>query len=430
MTGWAPWRTRGGGAVLRFERLLAHPPEKVFRAISVPDELRHWFPATVERRAASAAHRSASRSTTATRTRRAARSSRSTRRGSCASLGRRRAGLGDRARGRGLPARVHARARARRHVRRAAGHRAQRGRLGRVPRLARGPARRRAASPQPAWFPLFEGYAERFGLGEARVTAAGVALRARRRPDSRRRSGRCSTGGARRVLGEPAPRRFAPTPPGRGRSVAPRRALAYAAAARATVRWSLEPRMPGTLVVAERPRPRDERPRARGVARAPGLLVADARRVERCWPRGAGRGARGPLRARSHRRVGRSLLRRRAGDPVVAHRARRPRRRRLEALAEDAVGDLEHGVGDPVAVLGGRARPAPSRRRARSSRPAGRPRAATPRARRPRRARAGRPRAAARRTSGGRSCSRSARSRRRAACRRGRRARAAGAGRA
>jgi uncharacterized protein YndB with AHSA1/START domain len=34
--------------VLRFERRLAHPPEKVFRAISEPAELAHWFPATVE----------------------------------------------------------------------------------------------------------------------------------------------------------------------------------------------------------------------------------------------------------------------------------------------------------------------------------------------------------------------------------------------
>ena len=105
-------------------------------------------------------------------------------------------------------------------------------------------------------------------------------------------------------------------------------------------------------------------------------------------------------------------LGRRAGDPVVAHRARRVGRRRLEALALDPVGDLEHGVGDPVAVVLGRARPAPSRRRARSSRPGGRPRAATTRARRPRTARAARPRAAAPRSSGGRSCSRSARSRR------------------
>ena len=126
----------------------------------------------------------------------------------------------------------------------------------------------------------------------------------------------------------------------------------------------------------------------------------------------------------------RSALGRRAGDPVVAHRARRPGRRRLEALGLDALGDLEHGLRDPVAVLVGALDRAPSRRRARSSRTAGRPRAARPRARRRRRARAGRPRAAAPRSSGGRSCSRSARSRRRAAGRRGRRGRAAGAGRA
>jgi uncharacterized protein YndB with AHSA1/START domain len=46
-----PWGTLemiGDSAVLRFERRLAHPPEKVFRAISDPDELAHWFPATVE----------------------------------------------------------------------------------------------------------------------------------------------------------------------------------------------------------------------------------------------------------------------------------------------------------------------------------------------------------------------------------------------
>src|SRR5215217_348875 len=47
-TGWATLDTIGGKAVLRFERRLAHPPEKVFRAISEPAELEHWFPATVE----------------------------------------------------------------------------------------------------------------------------------------------------------------------------------------------------------------------------------------------------------------------------------------------------------------------------------------------------------------------------------------------
>jgi uncharacterized protein YndB with AHSA1/START domain len=40
--------TIGGRPVLRFERRLEHPPEKVWRAITDPAELAHWFPATVE----------------------------------------------------------------------------------------------------------------------------------------------------------------------------------------------------------------------------------------------------------------------------------------------------------------------------------------------------------------------------------------------
>lgn len=36
-----------GRPVLRFERRLAHPPEKVWRAITDPAELIHWFPAEV-----------------------------------------------------------------------------------------------------------------------------------------------------------------------------------------------------------------------------------------------------------------------------------------------------------------------------------------------------------------------------------------------
>lgn len=41
-------RTINGEPVLRFERRLRHPPAKVWRAISDPAELAHWFPATVE----------------------------------------------------------------------------------------------------------------------------------------------------------------------------------------------------------------------------------------------------------------------------------------------------------------------------------------------------------------------------------------------
>jgi uncharacterized protein YndB with AHSA1/START domain len=38
----------GGKAAVRFERRLAHPPERVWRAITDPEELASWFPDTVE----------------------------------------------------------------------------------------------------------------------------------------------------------------------------------------------------------------------------------------------------------------------------------------------------------------------------------------------------------------------------------------------
>jgi uncharacterized protein YndB with AHSA1/START domain len=34
--------------VLRFERRLAHPPEKVWRALTEPEQLRKWFPTDIE----------------------------------------------------------------------------------------------------------------------------------------------------------------------------------------------------------------------------------------------------------------------------------------------------------------------------------------------------------------------------------------------
>ena len=46
---WASLDTgTGRRPVLRFERRLAHPPEKVWRAITEPEELAHWFPARVD----------------------------------------------------------------------------------------------------------------------------------------------------------------------------------------------------------------------------------------------------------------------------------------------------------------------------------------------------------------------------------------------
>jgi uncharacterized protein YndB with AHSA1/START domain len=40
--------TSDGRSVLRFERVLPHPPEKVWRAITESDELSGWFPARME----------------------------------------------------------------------------------------------------------------------------------------------------------------------------------------------------------------------------------------------------------------------------------------------------------------------------------------------------------------------------------------------
>ncbi|NKQ58277.1 SRPBCC family protein [Amycolatopsis sp. K13G38] len=40
--------TVGGAPVLRFERRFAHPVKKVWRAVSEPAELKHWFPAMLE----------------------------------------------------------------------------------------------------------------------------------------------------------------------------------------------------------------------------------------------------------------------------------------------------------------------------------------------------------------------------------------------
>jgi uncharacterized protein YndB with AHSA1/START domain len=37
-----------GTSVIRFERDLAHPPEVVFAALTLPEDLRAWFPCSVE----------------------------------------------------------------------------------------------------------------------------------------------------------------------------------------------------------------------------------------------------------------------------------------------------------------------------------------------------------------------------------------------
>ena len=48
MSDEATLNTVNGLPTLRFERRLAHPPEKVWRAVSDPAEMAHWFPAAVE----------------------------------------------------------------------------------------------------------------------------------------------------------------------------------------------------------------------------------------------------------------------------------------------------------------------------------------------------------------------------------------------
>ncbi len=46
-TRYGTLHTADGRQVLRFERRLAHPVDKVWRAITEPGQLRHWFPADI-----------------------------------------------------------------------------------------------------------------------------------------------------------------------------------------------------------------------------------------------------------------------------------------------------------------------------------------------------------------------------------------------
>ena len=42
------YTTDDGRPAVRFERRLAHPVEHVWRSVTEPEELRHWFPSSVE----------------------------------------------------------------------------------------------------------------------------------------------------------------------------------------------------------------------------------------------------------------------------------------------------------------------------------------------------------------------------------------------
>jgi hypothetical protein len=134
--------------------------------------------------------------------------------------------------------------------------------------------------PELAWFPLFEAYAERFGLGEGRVreTADGVVLRFERdvvQSPADVWAKLCD--GEEPVVGAEAPRRFGPTPPGRVTAVEPERALALDG-----VRWALEPRPFGTLIVVEADGLGAREAAAWQVHLE--LLVAALAGVEREWP--------------------------------------------------------------------------------------------------------------------------------------------------
>ena len=291
MTGWATLNDRAEGAELRFERRLEHAPEKVFRAISDPDELRHWFPAAMEAELRPGAP------------------VRFTFEG------------GDDAPGGEIlevdPPRLLVYSWGddvlRWEIEPADGGSrlvfthtlAPGGASGGLPGTARNAAGWDMClaalharldgdpTPEPAWFPLFEGYAERFGLGEGRVTADGVRFE-RDVVQTPAEVWALLTGGdasasagglvtASLGIGEPAPRRFGPEPPGRVVAAEPERALTFAGPA-GEVRWTLEPRMPGALVVVEVAQP-DGLPAALAAWQVHlELLVAALAGIERCWP--------------------------------------------------------------------------------------------------------------------------------------------------
>jgi uncharacterized protein YndB with AHSA1/START domain len=280
-SGWATLDTIGGKAVLRFERRLAHPPEKVFRAISDPAEMRHWFPATVETdlRAGAPIRFSFDEHDADAPG------------GEVLEMEPPKLLVytwgDDVLRWEIVPESDGCRLFFSQTI-------AEAGSSGGVPGAARNAAgwdvclgrlaARLDGEPAPAldWFPLFEAYVERFGLGEGTVreTDDGVVVRFERDVvQTPEQVWALLTDGADVVVGAPAPRRFGHAPPGRVIAVEPERALAFDA-----VRWTLEPRVPGSLVVVEETLP-ELRPAALAAWQVHlELLVAGWQGIERCWP--------------------------------------------------------------------------------------------------------------------------------------------------
>ena len=134
----------------------------------------------------------------------------------------------------------------------------------------------------PDWFPLFEGYCERFGLGEGEVREADDGVVARFERDvvvTPEQVWAFLCEDAEPAVGADAPRRFGPAPPGRVTAVESARALDYDG-----VRWKLEPRIPGSLIVVEETlaAPRPEVLAAWQVHLE--LLVAGLAGIGRPWP--------------------------------------------------------------------------------------------------------------------------------------------------
>jgi uncharacterized protein YndB with AHSA1/START domain len=283
--GWATLDTLGGKTVLRFERRLAHPPEKVFRAISDPAELRHWFPATVEAELRAGAPITFTfedmdadapggaiveveppKLLVYTWGDDVLRWEIVPERDGCRLFFSHT--LAEDGMSGGRPG----------AARNAAGWDVCLASL--EARLGGGPA------PQVEWFPRFEEYVERFGLAEGSVQDSGGGFVLRFERDVVQTPGQVwtlLTEHAEPAVGTPAPRRFAPTPPGRVIAVDPGRAIELEGE-EGGVRWQLEPRVPGSLIVVEQtlPDPRPAVPAAWQVHLE--LLVAALQGIERCWP--------------------------------------------------------------------------------------------------------------------------------------------------
>lgn len=283
--GWATLDTLGGKTVLRFERRLAHPPEKVFRAISDPAELRHWFPATVEtelRPGAPITFAFEQHEIDALR-------------GEVLEVEPPKLLVytwgDDVLRWEIVPEGGGCRLFFSQTL-------AEGGASGGVPGTARNAAgwevclaalqARLDGEPAPNvdWFPLFESYVERFGLAEGTVHASedGFVVHFERDVvQTPEQVWTVLTEDAEPAVGTPAPRRFAPTPPGRVIAVDPGRAIELEGE-EGRVRWQLEPRVPGSLIVVEQTLPalRPAVPAAWQVHLE--LLVAALQGIERCWP--------------------------------------------------------------------------------------------------------------------------------------------------